>query len=246
MDEAAPVAAGEAAEKKRRLLRRIPISVVVTLLGIALTAWLLPAFTRQWDDRQKAHELKAALATQLAVATAKSVIRSREELRVVLGKPNGGANMFEGAYTHLEESWLADSIEIEAKLRADFHSSALLAQFHGYNRTMQTLFQLVTDPWTMWEYGYGDDGYSIAGAASKNARLLGVTRTELRDVLQYITGRSSIGIAAPGGANDYLFTEIANGVLAKEQALAVGISAAHAEGYSTTTHDLLHDLFPFT
>lgn len=244
MDEASPAEAEAAPEKKRPFLHRVPTSLLVALVGIALTAWLLPAFTRQWDDRQKAHELKAALATQLAVATAKSVIRSREELRVVLGKPNGGAYMFEGAYIHLEESWLADSIEIEAKLRADFHSSALLAQFHGYNRTMQTLFQLVTDPWTMWDNGYGDDGYSIAGYASKNARLLGVTRTELGNVLQYVTGRSSMGIAAPGGANDYLFTEIANGVLAKEQALAVGISAAHAEGYSTTTHDLLNDLIP--
>jgi hypothetical protein len=70
MSEAAPAAAGAAAEKKRRLLRRIPKSLVVTLLGIALTAWLLPAITRQWGDRQKAHELKAALIEDMAAATA--------------------------------------------------------------------------------------------------------------------------------------------------------------------------------
>jgi hypothetical protein len=63
MDEAAPPEAGTtAAEKKRPLLRRVPTSLLVTLLGIALTAWLLPAFTRQWDDRQKAQELQSHVA----------------------------------------------------------------------------------------------------------------------------------------------------------------------------------------
>jgi hypothetical protein len=31
---------------------RVPTSVVVTVLGAALTVWLGPAFTRQWEDRQ--------------------------------------------------------------------------------------------------------------------------------------------------------------------------------------------------
>jgi len=44
---------------------KIPTSVVVTAVGIALTAWLLPAFTRQWDDRQKEHELKTALIAEV-------------------------------------------------------------------------------------------------------------------------------------------------------------------------------------
>src|SRR5438874_375987 len=68
MDDAP--AAGAAAEKKRRLLRRVPTSLLVTLLGIALTAWLLPAFTRQWDDRQKSHELAASLIGESAAANA--------------------------------------------------------------------------------------------------------------------------------------------------------------------------------
>jgi hypothetical protein len=71
MDEAAP-AAGGAAGKKRPLLRRVPTSLIVTLLGIALTAWLLPAFTRQWADRQNAHEVQAALVADMASATART------------------------------------------------------------------------------------------------------------------------------------------------------------------------------
>jgi hypothetical protein len=250
MDAAAPEAVeppatSEAASepRKRSWWRvKIPTGVIATLAGVALTAWLLPAFTRQWDDRQKAHELKATLATEVAVATAKSITRSREELAIVLAKPNGGEGMFEGAYTRLAASWLADSIEIEAKLRAYFESPELFAQLHAYNATMQTLFLLATDPWTMWDYSHGEDSNEFA---SKNARQLGITTRELRDDLQYLTGNTSYTFSAPGGANDYIFTKIANGVLAKEQALARSISAAHADGYSTTTRDLLHDLLPF-
>jgi hypothetical protein len=74
MNEAAPAETRAAAEKKRPLLRRVPTSLVVTLLGIALSAWLLPAFTKQWSDRQKAHDLKAAIITDMASASARVLI----------------------------------------------------------------------------------------------------------------------------------------------------------------------------
>src|SRR5258706_30058 len=73
MTEAAPAEQAVEAEKKKRLFHRIPTSLFVTLLGIALTAWLLPAFAHQRDDRQKAQEFKAALAAQIAAATADAV-----------------------------------------------------------------------------------------------------------------------------------------------------------------------------
>src|SRR3954468_13838267 len=75
MTEAVPAEQAAAAEKKRPLLRRLPTSLIVTLLGIALTAWLLPAFTRQWDDRQKVRELHAQFADQIAATTAKALSR---------------------------------------------------------------------------------------------------------------------------------------------------------------------------
>src|SRR5262249_21299243 len=70
MTEPGPAEQAGGVEKKRPLLRRVPSSLIVTLIGIALTAWLLPAFTRQWDDRQKARDLKASLADEMSAATA--------------------------------------------------------------------------------------------------------------------------------------------------------------------------------
>src|SRR5690348_1063391 len=59
------------AGKRRRL--RVPTSLLVTLLGIALSAWLAPAITRQWEDRKKAQELKASLIAEMAVANARAL-----------------------------------------------------------------------------------------------------------------------------------------------------------------------------
>jgi hypothetical protein len=186
--------------------------------------------------------LRAALASQVAVATAKSLTRSREQLRIILAKPQGGEGMFPAAYTHLDESWFADSVEIEAKLRSYFDKpNKLVAKLLTYNATMQALFQLSTDPWTMYDYSHGSGS---EGTAKQNAQLLGLKKKELRSDLQYLVGNTSAVFTAPGGANDYIFGQVANGVLSKEQALVDSISASTVEGYSTMRTDLLHDLIP--
>src|SRR3954468_5890330 len=103
MDDAAP-AAGAAVEKKRRLLHRIPTSLVVTLLGIALTGWLLPAVSRQWDGRQRANELKAQIDLQIAAATAHALIGSRQLVR----RWNDPASDPRTARRNLRDDWLSD------------------------------------------------------------------------------------------------------------------------------------------
>src|SRR3954447_9135903 len=62
------------AEPAKAPRRRVPTAVLVSILGIALSAWLLPAVTRQWDDRQKERELKAQIIAQMASSTAKAVV----------------------------------------------------------------------------------------------------------------------------------------------------------------------------
>jgi len=52
---------------------RVPSSVVLTLVVALLSVWVAPAFARQWDERQKARELQAALAQEVAVATTAAI-----------------------------------------------------------------------------------------------------------------------------------------------------------------------------
>lgn len=67
----------------RRL--RVPTSVLVTVLVAALSVWVAPAFTRQWEDRKQARELQAQMAEDIALATARTTNRI-EAARVPYGK----------------------------------------------------------------------------------------------------------------------------------------------------------------
>jgi hypothetical protein len=70
----APEGAAAQEDKPRRTRRRprVPTSVLVTLFVALLSVWVAPALTRQWNDREKARELKAAAAEDIATATARA------------------------------------------------------------------------------------------------------------------------------------------------------------------------------
>jgi uncharacterized membrane protein YcjF (UPF0283 family) len=122
MTEAAPAEQAVEAEKKKRLFHRIPTSLLVTVIGIALTAWLLPAFTHQWNDRQKAQQLKAALAAQIAAATSQALIMSKQdarrtaELRATHKFRNFNRDF--AAETRLADTWLEpnDADDVQARI----------------------------------------------------------------------------------------------------------------------------------
>jgi hypothetical protein len=80
-EESAPAEGGESVQRRR--WRRIPTPLIITLIGIVLSAWLLPAITRQWDDRQKAHQVKSALVTEMAEANARAFTGARRLLFVL-------------------------------------------------------------------------------------------------------------------------------------------------------------------
>jgi hypothetical protein len=98
---------------------KIPTSVIVTLVGIALTAWLLPAFTKQWDDRQKARELKAALVADIASSSAKAMVQTDRARSSAPGR--------EVLVTRAGDLWLLASVDIEARLRAYFPADLVAA-----------------------------------------------------------------------------------------------------------------------
>jgi hypothetical protein len=131
MEESAPPTAApkesaapdeKARDERKRL--RVPTSVIVTLLGIALTAWLLPAFTRQWDDRQKAHELKVGLVSEIASATA-SAVATGETIQ-------GGARTTETSRANAHRQWSLAALQVDGRLRAYFPGSTIAVAWQIY------------------------------------------------------------------------------------------------------------------
>ena len=236
MDDAAP-AAGAATEKKpRRVLSRIPTSLLVTLLGIALTAWLLPAFTRQWDDRQKAHQLASAVTAQIASLSAHVILQSRRvehrrppQIRGVIALPNGTivTPVSVSRWNTLDDSWLAARVKIESRLRAYF-ASDVVAAWHRYEQTIRWLLIISLAPVDKFaDYG-ADNAFGIRIERLRNA---------LASIRAYYRGGRA-------DAAELHYADIVNAVLRKQNQLARQILAAHVNGYSTTTRDLLHELVP--
>ena len=217
MDEAAPPESGAAAEKKRPLLRRVPTSVIVTVVGIALTAWLLPAFTRQWDDRQKARELKANLVAAMSEAAVKPIVIVRRYYDPYTRREFAARDDAKGA-------WLLASLQLEARLRTYF-SEPIVDAWHSYQQSIDAYFDL---PAT------SDGSAKAVGEFRDDVVRLSLDPAHSADLVDEWRGGDYIG--AFDAAGDVLLTieaEIADKVL-----------AAHTRGYSTTTGDLLHDLIP--
>jgi hypothetical protein len=81
------------------------------------------------DDRQKAHEVKSALVTEMAQATAAALTDGRQ---LLFRRVTGGAyEMWFGTPPAVLQTWSKDSFRIEAELRArvSAHDAELWHQF---------------------------------------------------------------------------------------------------------------------
>ena len=223
----------------------VPTTLVVTILGGALTILVLPAVTRQWDERQRALDLKTGLVSQISIATGRS-ITSAETLFETY---NGKSATFEERTSRiapglpLRRRWLADSLKIEGKLRAYF-SPGVYAHWRVFNNAMVNFFYIAGvegrmnrvrrqaerknpgEPGPLNAY----DKLSLEGYLSRfpdrpglrSLGLLGVRLTDRR-----------IGFLGLEGV-----------LLDKEAAFTNLLLAAEPRGFSTTRRDLINDLLP--
>jgi hypothetical protein len=102
--------------------RSIPKSLVIAVVGIGLSSWLIPAITRQWDDRQEAGDLKAALVTEMATATGRAVLDAHTFASASAStRPSPAENAASA------KEWSVAALEIRAKLDAYFGPEAVEA-----------------------------------------------------------------------------------------------------------------------
>lgn len=263
MTEAAPAAAGATVEKKRTLLRRFPTSLIVTLVGIVVTAWLLPAFTRQWDDRQKAQELKSALVADMASASARAL--------------TGGEPIWSGGRADSKRvlsDWGASSLRIETRVRAYLGPELV---------TAWQIYTWLVNRWNNGQSGEAEAAlraavYALGPGLTPFSRFdrsgappvrLGKKMTDAIALVFVVgDGQNSMGLAPRFQGGLYVETLLvgrlrthfprpkelplyrsqwptAEWALVRLQAvIADEVLHSHVNGYSTTSRDLIHDLIP--
>lgn len=211
--------------KKKRWYRRIPTGVIYTVIGGVLTVLILPAVTRQWDDRQKAHELKVALVAEMAATTARAIGESVTQLTT---------NQSE---LPIQGRWSTDSLRIEAKLNSYF-SPAIVRRWQTHRTRVAALIRAagavspVPHDLDSWEYVAVYDGVeSIAGLTDDETKDLVSVLTEDHDDRQ-----TSIEVAI------LFFAGLSDFLIDFENKVASAVLRAEPEGFSTTRRDLIRDI----
>jgi hypothetical protein len=257
-EDAAPEAAAPAPVATKPSLRwfRIPKAVLVTVLGLALSAWLLPAMTRQWDDRQREHELKAAVVADMATATARALV--------------GGEAIWSGqrltpeGLRRLGDQWALSSTEIEARLRTYFSSSVVVswllyswaldrfinARLVSAAAALQDAVaqRVKLDPGVsdaaarLLVLGEATDGPAPTFGPDPNSLTPRADRRNLAQLKRMLSSDIARYHDAPMVVATW--TALEKSLLGFEQAVADQILRSNTTGFSTTPRDLVHDLLP--
>jgi hypothetical protein len=210
-----PAAPARPIARLLRLVRGwIPKSLVIAVIGIGLSSWLIPAITRQWDDRQKAGDLKAALVADMATATGRSVLDAQ-----AFSNASADTRPSPAAVDASVKEWSVAALEVRARLHAYFGPAAVDA----------------------WEVVASYVNATLSHAYRRNAhpaviplrRFPTTPPGRLQNLYsQFFFGRSAV------------INDLAVELLTQEERVARSILAMNVRGYSTTRHDLLSDLLP--
>lgn len=217
MEITAPQAATEnleGTEANRFRWPRVPTPIVVAVLGLVLGSWLLPAFTRQWDDRQKAGEVKASIVAQIASATGRALLDAHQASITPAGMPTS-----RGAIPPAGKEWSVANMEIRARLQAYFGAKAV-------------------DHWALVSQ-YVTSALSVAYRGPTGDAVIPnpwVSQTMTSPRLERLFSKFLGG--------DQVFEGLELAILSEAENLTNSLLSMHVRGYSTTSHDFVDDLFP--
>jgi hypothetical protein len=233
------------ARERRRL--RVPASVLVTVLVAALSVWVAPAFTRQWEDRQKARDLQAATAELISAGSASAL----GETLALADAPPDDVNI-----QRVRREWLVTRYRIQARLDGYFSSRSSM-QWKAHAELVSRMIDVIR---------LADHPERASERASE--RCIGrdfypcVRMFALNDAIRGFNAAESLWWRTRGGDQDFLTSYVV-----PEDFSPAGLRAYVAEyaseyilqsvgwvtddvlnetprGFSTTRRDLLHDLLP--
>jgi hypothetical protein len=224
--------------ERRRL--RVPTSVAATLLVAMLSILVGPAFARQWDDRQKARDLKAAIADQIATATARTVVTGIDAARAQ------GTEARRHYVARARAFWRPASLRIEMRLRAYFPASMATE----WERLVLEIDDFLVNVCAK----ASPPGRAIQSDLTDNDRRANIAGwfesfSRSQPLPESLNGQSSRAIALIAtsvNAEGRALVVEAGGELmfAKADKMTTVLFDAHPAGFSTSRRDLLQDLLP--
>jgi hypothetical protein len=238
-EEAEKAKENERPRDKRRQVQ-VPTSVLLTLLVAVLSVLVGPALARQWDDRQKARELKAAIADEIATATARTlgagvyVARAQE--------PRARRERFFDARAF----WRPASRRIEMKLRAYFPAS-MASEWEGLVADIDDFLLNVCATASPPGQLFVSDQTNFSRRANIAGWFEFISRTRpLPKNVRFLSFSQIAGNATGVNVQDRADVVEAGGdwMFAETDKMTAVLFDAHPAGFSTSRRDLIRDLVP--
>jgi hypothetical protein len=223
---------------------RFPKPLVLTVVGALFTLWLLPAFTRQWEDRQKARELQASLIEEIAVASSEAEGAAEAGALGTDAVSEADAAVTAGAIeTDTQaawEKWQVEQNKVDARLRAYFDANVVDAwnRYADAQGAVLAIARIDNDYARPWVVQPLPTVATIVIPAHIDT-LLNAPGTEVwsRPRIDDFAGPDpSLRAGAIGFAQD----DLAN----SRSIIIASILKESPRGYSTSRRDLLSDLLP--
>jgi hypothetical protein len=256
--EAAPAAPAE----RSRFRLRLPKALLVTVLGFLLTAWLVPAMTRQWDDRQKVHELKAGVVSEMASVSAKAMLGGEAVWAAKEAAKEGSGlkpKPTDEERARVADAWGLSTLELGARLRAYFPRS-VVRSWEVYAWAVDRFLDASSPSASaVLEDAVTEETPLDPRVADAAVRLIGLfpdppaptfdvsknmPRSDKKNIARLRAMLSPELERFSESADLAKWTRFEKQLLDLEQAVADQVSDSHVSGYSTTPSDLMHDLLP--
>jgi hypothetical protein len=246
--------------QERRLGALLAHPLFIMAATALVASWLVPAFTKQWQDRQHARDLKAELAAGLDEATTTTVVEARilieRRFRAALttdarkaelaAAAPGGRRRAEDAYAAAAEherdagnaaylelvaDWLVTRSVTRSKLGAFFPDETLDARWETYANYVTRYVRLAR----------ATDPTQRRRYAGELGRFLGQPPSlwaPLADDPRELEGDAYADYVTANARISHELLEVKN-------ELVVAVLASDVEGFSTDLRGLAEDLLPF-
>lgn len=203
--------------------------ILAGLAATLATAWLFPALSHQWQDRQKAKELTAALVSQIGNDTSQALVTSSfiTHHRFSSSRDPSKPGFNQEEFNRIDLEWRTSSAEVEAQLQAYFPHQ-VVREWRDYSNLVWGTYRLITD--------------------NESARPGTVRR--LRELFQgvvpgwYIDRMEEPWKDRPDSDARKAYFHVSQAVLAHRSAVIDEMLRSSPSGFSTRPADLLSDLLP--
>src|SRR3954471_21593566 len=129
----------------RELSHGLAHPFVIAVVIAVLVNFLIPSFTRKWQDHQKALEIKTGLVSDMGEAISDAVMSGRFISAGLVSRSSSDPRADQRAFNDGYRAWTTSNASIGAKIQAYFGND-LGSQWRRFSNVVTDYFQLSATP----------------------------------------------------------------------------------------------------